>query len=460
MAIDWIFVIATLIKVAFAIVFVMQIVPMMIWGERKVSAYIQDRPGPNRAYIAIPPWSKTPWVKIRAIGFVHTLVDVVKLIVKEDVIPEHVNKPYWRLAPVVAMTVALSTFVVIPWGDSLTIGETTVPLQVAGIDGGLLYVLAMTSLGVYGIMIAGWSSNNKFSLLGGLRSAAQMVSYELALGLSAIAMFVWYGTVRLDEIVAIQSEIHMVGGFLPLPNWGIFAGPMGVLGVLAFCLFWVAVFAECNRTPFDLPESDAELVAGYHLEYSSLRFALFFMAEYANMIVASAVTATIFFGGYSVPYLSGEALRAHSDVVLMVLGLGGAATFAALTVLATKRKNSEFNVALRKQNPNDPRTREWIVFTAVWAAGVVASLAFVGLGAAGMVSSTAIGPEILTALVHVNMLIIKVLVGGFMFIWVRWTVPRFRYDQLMNLGWKLMLPIAVANVFLMAVWIAVTQSTV
>src|SRR6185436_19756818 len=289
---SWIELVLIVVKFLFTMVFILQILPLLIWAERKGAAYIQDRPGPNRASLWVPhprdvpkligAWRNgtlhtfewTPVVEIRAAGFLHTIVDVFKLITKEDVVPDHVEKALWAAAP----------------------------------------VLAMTSLAVYAIMIAGWASNNKFSLLGGLRSSAQMVSYELAMGLSVACMFLFYGTTRLDRIVEMQNgSAHLAGFDLHvLPAWGVVSIP----GFIAFVLFWVAAMAECNRTPFDLPEGEAELVAGYHTEYSSLRFALFFMAEYANMIVASAVTATLFFGGYALPFVTGEMLRAHTPLVL------------------------------------------------------------------------------------------------------------------------------------------------
>ena len=431
---------AALAKCVFALAFVMNIVPLLIWGERKISAFIQDRPGPNRADI----------MGIRAAGLVHTLVDVVKLIVKEDIAPNHVEKAYWFVAPVIAMSVSLITFAVVPFGDVLRISdEIVIPLQVANINGGLLYILAITSLGVYGIMLAGWASNNKFSLLGGLRSSAQMVSYELAMGLAVVTMFLLYGTPRLDEIVAAQQG--------PIWNWGVFRLDGGIIfGALAFVLFWTAVFAETNRLPFDMPEGEAELVAGYHLEYSSLRFALFFMAEYANMIVGSAVTATLFFGGYAVPFLTGEQIREHADLLVMLVGVGGALGFPAAAVIAWRRRNIPFYIELRKKNPQDKRLREPMFWVLVWlgAAGAHAGLA--AAGATHMVSSFALGPELVALLFHINALAAKVVLGSFFMIWVRWTLPRFRYDQVMNLGWRLMLPIALFNVLGAGLWVALT----
>jgi NADH-quinone oxidoreductase subunit H len=424
-----------LIKCAFAVMFIMNIVPLLIWAERKGSAYIQDRVGPNRAHI----------MGIRAGGLVHTLVDVVKLITKEDIVPDHVEKKFWVAAPVIAMTVALSTFVVVPWGDHLRIGDRVIDLQVADINGGMLYILAITSLGVYGIMLAGWSSNNKFSLLGGLRSSAQMVSYELAMGLSVVVMFMLYGSVRLSDMVEAQAG--------SIFNWGVFQGGV-VTGMIAFLLFWIAAFAETNRMPFDLPEGEAELVAGYHTEYSSLRFALFFMAEYANMIVASAVTATLFFGGYNFPFLDGAALREHANTILMVVGGGGAVVLPMFALIAWRRRNRVFYKALAKDDIRHREPKFWVV---VWLglAGAHAGLAF--LGFTNFIEPGTIGPEIVALLIQLNTLIVKVLIGCWIMIWVRWTVPRFRYDQLMDLGWRRMLPLAVVNVMLAGVWIVVSE---
>jgi NADH-quinone oxidoreductase subunit H len=418
-----------LAKCVFAVVFVMNIVPLLIWGERKGAAYIQDRPGPNRADI----------MGIRAGGLVHTLNDVVKLIMKEDIVPAHVEKFYWALAPVIAMSVALVTFIVVPFGDTFM----GVPLKVSDIDGGLLFVLAMTSLGVYGIMLAGWASNNKFSLLGGLRASAQMVSYELAMGLSAVVIFLGAGSVSLSTIAEQQSGA--------IWNWNVFSVP----GAIAFLLFWVAAFAETNRTPFDLPEGEAELVGGYHTEYSSLRFALFFMAEYANMIVASSVTSTLFFGGYNVPFLDGATIRAHSDLLVAVLGLGAVPAFLTFAVIAWKRRDRPFYKALPT---DDIRHREPKFFVAVWLGAAVLHGAIGALGLTGLIGASSFGPDTVAFVLQLSALAVKVLIGCWIFIWVRWTLPRFRYDQLMNLGWRVMLPVALANVFLAALWVIVKES--
>lgn len=437
-----VFVLASLAKCVFALAFVMNIVPILIWAERKGAAYIQDRPGPNRADI----------MGIRAAGLVHTLNDVVKLVLKEDIVPAHVYKPFWVAAPIISMTVALMTFAVVPFGDELVLSDTVrVPLQVAQLNAGVLYILAITSLGVYGIMLAGWASNNKFSLLGGLRASAQMVSYELAMGFALVVMFMAYGTTDLGAIAEAQAgPIWRWGVFLGFPTpdqWAVLPIPVGLI---AFVLLWVSVFAETNRLPFDMPEAEAELVAGYHTEYSSLRFALFFMAEYANMIVGSAVTATLFFGGYNLPFLSPDAIRANGGLVLLAAGLGGAALLVVFAVWALRRRAAPFYQVLK---PGDPRLKEPVFWAAVWLSLAVVHLGIAGLGASGLVGPGTLAVEIVALVIHVSVLGAKVLFGCWVMIWVRWTLPRFRYDQVMHLGWRIMLPISVANVILTGIWL-------
>lgn len=308
---------------------------VMIYAERRVSAFMQDRVGPNR---------------VGPQGVLQPIADGIKFLMKEDLVPERVDKPIFILAPAILLIPALMTFAVIPFGSSINLFGREIALQVADVNVGILYVLALTSISVYGIVLAGWSSNNKYSLLGGLRSSAQLISYELAMGLAVVSIILLAGSLRLNDIITDQQ-----GSFL---SWNIFRQP------LAFLIFLIAVYAETNRLPFDLSEAEQELVGGYHTEYSSMKFAMFFMAEYANMITAAALTVTLFFGGWDVPLLDEGSL-----------GLFG----ALLSVLS---------------------------------------------------------------------FILKVAFFLFLFIWVRWTFPRFRYDQLMRLGWKVMLPLALFNIFL------------
>lgn len=326
------------------------VAPVMIWVERRVAGLIQDRKGPNR---------------VGPLGLLQSLADGVKLVLKEPLFPEQVNKPYYLLAPILAVVPAAMSFAVIPFGPPTTLGgifETPQRLQIANLNVGLLYILAITSLSVYGVALAGWSSNNKYSVLGALRASAQMISYELAAGLAIVSVVLLSGAVDLVQIVQSQDSL-----------WHI------IPGILAFVVFLPAIFAETNRTPFDLPEAEAELVVGYHTEYSGIKFGLFFLSEYAIMTTVSAMAVLLFLGGWNLlPFYTWA--DAGIDVEGSLLG----------TALAT-----------------------------AWFAAKVAFFLFI-------------------------------------FVWVRWTLPRFRYDQLMGLGWKTLVPIAVFNIFITAGVIAFT----
>lgn len=334
-------VVATSAKIAFIWGFVLMIVPLLVWAERRVAGLIQDRPGPNR---------------VGPFGLFQPLADVVKLFVKEDVSPTFSDKLLHLLAPLILFFPSLTAAAVIPFGAPLpvTVGGKVVqvPLVVADVNIGLLLFLAVGSLGVYSVVLAGWSSNNKYSLLGGIRSSAQMVSYELAMSFAAVSVFLQAGSLRPSAIVEWQAA-H---GWLVLPQ------------LLGGVIFVVAVFAETNRLPFDLPEADSELVAGYHTEYSSFRFGMFFMSEYMNMVAAAAFIATLYFGGWSLPFVK-------------LTGVSG-------------------------------------------------------------------------ALVSVAVFVAKTSFFLFFFLWVRWTLPRFRYDQLMNLGWKVLFPLSLLNLLGTAAWVA------
>ena len=310
---------------------------MAVLAERRVSAFIQERLGPNR---------------VGPGGIIQPFADVVKLVMKEDIVPLQANRFIHDLAPIISISVALSTFAIIPFGNTIELFGRHIKLIIADVDIGILYLLALTSIGVYGVSLAGWSSNNKYSLLGGLRSSAQLISYELSMGLSLIGVLMISGTLRLDQIVLHQTEYFW--GIIP--KWNIILQP------LCFITFLIAAFAETNRLPFDLPEAEPELVGGYHTEYTGMKFGLFFLAEYANVITSSAVTVTLFFGGWHLPFIE-----------------------------------------------------QW-----GWSPLLISVL------------------QILTFLVKVILLVL-------FFIIVRWTIPRFRYDQLMRIGWKVMLPIAIAN---------------
>jgi len=311
--------------------------------ERKVAGFFQDRLGPDRA---------------GKFGLLQPLADGVKLFFKEEFMPNTADKFLYVMGPSVTMFVALLTSAIIPWGEGVTINGTHYIFQVADINIGMLYAFAVVSIGVYGIMIGGWASNNKFALLGAIRASSQMISYELAMGLSIIALVMMSGSLSLNDIVAQQHGFH----------WNVFYQPFG------FLIFLVCAFAECNRSPFDLPECETELIGGYHTEYSSMKLGFYLFAEYINMFISAAMISTLFFGGFNFPFMDD-------------LGLS------------------------------------------------VNAISLIGTG----------------------VLFIKISFFGFFFMWVRWTLPRFRYDQLMGLGWKKMIPLAIVNLVITGFIIMLTK---
>ncbi len=405
-----------LLKIVVPFFVILNIIPLLIWLERKGSAYIQDRRGPNRAGI----------LGIRLGGMIHSLTDVVKLLFKEDIIPARVNRFFYILAPFISMSVACVTFAVLPFGDVVHWNGEAITLQAADLNAGILYIFAIASLGVYGVMLAGWSSDNKYSLLGGLRSSAQMISYEIVLSLAVISVLMMAGSLELSAVVTDQSEKVWGWNFLRQP--------------IACVLFMIAMFAETNRLPFDLPEGESELVAGYHLEYSSMKFALFFMAEYANMIIASAVLTSLFFGGWQVPFLSTETLRGNADLILKIL-LGGGILVHLLG-----------GGALFKHGLNNVRVKKWgdiRDYEPVILGVGIGGLGIILIGALAYFWTTSLGENgasVVTGVLQAVTYILKILFFCWVFIWVRWTLPRFRYDQLMKLGWKYMLPLALINI--------------
>jgi NADH-quinone oxidoreductase subunit H len=314
------------------------------YAERKLAAFFQDRIGPNRA---------GPW------GILQPLADGGKMFLKEEIIPTNANTFLFIVGPSLALLTSCIGSAVIPWGQKLTIGSHVISLQVADINVGVLYIFGVVSLGVYGVMIGGWASNNKYSLLGAIRAASQNISYEISMGLSIIALLMVTGTLSLKEIAEQQQGFWSHGWF----TWNVFKQPLG------FLLFIVCAFAETNRAPFDLPECETELVGGYHTEYSSMKLGFYLFAEYINMFVSGAVMATLYFGGYNFPFMHHLGLSENMVTILGVLAL-----------------------------------------------------------------------------------FLKIFAFIFFFIWVRWTIPRFRYDQLMDLGWKALIPLAILNIIITGVW--------
>jgi len=337
---EWIFLFDKTVIAFVAFAITLLIATYSTYAERKVAAFLQDRVGPDRA---------------GPFGMFQPLADAGKFFFKEEIIPNTSNKFLFIIGPGIAMTTALMTSVVIPWGGTLEIGDRLVSLQVSDLNIGVLYVFGVVSLGVYGIMIGGWASNNKFSLLGAIRASSQMISYELGMGLSLIALIMLTGTLSMGTIVEQQHGFWADGYF----TWYFFKQPIG------FLIFIICSFAECNRTPFDLAECEAELVGGYHTEYSSMKLGFYMFAEYINMFIASAFMVSLYFGGYNFPFMDD-------------LGLA----------------------------------QNWIT------------------------------------IIGVLVFFLKIFAFIFFFMWIRWTIPRFRYDQLMRLGWQVIMPIALIHIFI------------
>jgi NADH-quinone oxidoreductase subunit H len=386
-------------------VFTLGGIPFYTWLERRGAAMIQMRPGPNR---------RGPY------GLVQAVADAVKLITKEDVVPAAASKGLHLMAPIIFLMVSLTTYAVIPWSLDFTIMGETFRVQVADLDYGILFMLAVSSLGVHALALAGWASHNKYSLLGAMRAAAQLISYEIAMGLALIAVFIIFGSVRLHDIVLAQSG--------PIWNWGVIKAPV------AFLIFLVASYAETNRTPFDIVEADSEIVAGYLTEYSGLRFGMFYMGEYINLIVSAVVTSTLFFGGPTLPWaeaIMGTDPYARLFPVLMLLTAIGA-LFLALDSMRTKRR------LFTKGNH---------IFAGLMLLVATASSAVAGFfWTAPVASEFPVLFSLSGVVTQIAILSIKMLFFYWLFVWVRWTLPRFRYDQLMHLGWKVFLPLGFANI--------------
>ena len=344
-------------KIIFLLAICLGVVPFLVWFERRGSAWMQGRVGPSR---------------VGPFGLFQSFADVLKFFFKEDFVPANANKFYYYAAPAIALTAPLAALSLIPFGSNIIISGQSFPLQVAMVDTGILFILAFAGLEVYPMILAGWSSNNKYSVLGALRGSSQIISYEIAMGLALVSMLMAYGTLDPHQMVAAQKSGGAVG------YWGFLINTLGAL------IFWVCIFAETNRLPFDLPEGESELVAGFHLEYGAIKFALFFLAEYVAMIMASALMVILFFGGYGL-------LPGMSNLI----------------------PHLESSLRLHPQNAK--------------------------------------------AILEFTSLFLKVAFLMFVFVWVRWTLPRFRYDQVMDLGWKIMFPLGLVNLVYMAIltaWLA------
>lgn len=415
-----------IINVILALLFSLGAAPILVWMERRVAGLIQDRLGPNRCHIK----------GFRLGGLIQSFADMLKLVFKEDFQSKSIKQGFFfSLAPVIVFASAFLTFMVMPFADTLTIGTQQFRMQGLPIDLGILWFLAFAGLSVYGIMIGGWASNNKYSLLGSVRAAAQVISYEAAMGLSLVSVLITYGSIDLVKIVNVQGETFL--GIVPM--WGIILQPIAGL------IFIVTAFAEANRTPFDIAEGESEIVGGFHTEYSAMRFGLFFVGEYVAMSASSALIVTLFLGGYHLPYLNSQTLQTHMELFLGVFMI--ALPLLSFFFVRWIVRNNRF------QAKADIRNRE----SAILIKGIalfnglilvfLGTLLFFGLGQTGS--------NIATAVVQVTTFAVKLIVMNFVFIWVRWTLPRFRYDQLQDLGWKVLMPLAIANIFITATVVVV-----
>jgi NADH-quinone oxidoreductase subunit H len=392
------FLIISLIKAALVAFVLLTTLAYLQWIERKVIAHVQLRVGPYR---------------VGPHGLLQPLADVVKLITKEGLIPSHVNHLFYLLAPFAAVTLALISISVLPFGPEIKIGPVTTWMQLTDLRIGILFVLAVSSIGVYGVALAGWASNNKYSLLGGLRSSAQMISYELPLALAIAAPLLLANTLSFRDMVNYQSGYWL--GFIP--RWNVFPE------ILGFIVFMIAGFAETNRVPFDLPEAENELVAGFHTEYSSMNFAAFFMAEYANMVTVTAVATLLFLGGWQPPFP-----EPYSDFVpILVFAMAG--LVALYHGLNPARRMDKFTL---------PAT------------------ALVFLGIAAIFGLSLFVPMAKIILMALFWFCGKVLLLLFVFIWVRATLPRFRYDQLMRFAWTGLFPLSMLNLLATSLVVALT----
>lgn len=398
-------------------------VPMLVWLERRVAALIQNRLGPNRCNIK----------GMRLGGLIQPIADMIKLLFKEEFYPKHIkHKFYYLLAPALVFGASFLSFMVIPYADDITLDKYTYHIQALPVELGVLWFVAFASLGVYGIIIAGWSSHNKYSILGALRASSQMISYEIAMGLAIVSMLITYGTISLNEMVHQQGELLF--GFIPA--WGIVMQPLAAL------IFIVTAFAETNRAPFDAAEGESEIVAGYHTEYSSMKFALFFMGEYIAMSASSALIVTLFFGGYQIPWLNTTALHAHMEFILPSLML--IIPLLSLGFIKWMRHNNSCDISHRRE------TYYATIFIAIFVLAIEVFLfsAFTS----GLSSEQS---SVFVMIMQILSFMIKVFLMNFVFVWVRWTFPRFRYDQTQHLGWKILLPLALLNIFISAIVVVV-----
>jgi NADH-quinone oxidoreductase subunit H len=419
-------IIIIIINIILAIILAVGVVPIFVWWERRVSGFMQDRSGPNRCNIG----------PMRLGGLIQSFADMLKLVFKEDFTPSHIRyKFFFTIAPAIVFFCSFLTFGVIPFSDILIIDGKESIMQALPNELGIMWFIAFAGLSVYGIILGGYSSGSKYGLLGSIRASAQVISYEAAMGLAIISMILSYGSIHLTDMVNAQAGTYL--GVIPM--WGIFIQP------LAAIIFIVCAFAETNRAPFDLAEGESELVAGYHTEYSAMRFGLFQVGEYAAMSASSAIIVTLFFGGYQVPWLDTHAIQSNINYVIAAIII-----LLPIKVYILTKWMKKNNKAIGSNKSREKETK--ILTFAFWGLSlfimaVLILFLIIGLGTNGI--------NIVTAVIQVGTFLVKFFMMAFVFIWIRWTVLRFRYDQLQMLGWKVLIPLALLNIVVTAIVIVV-----
>jgi len=414
-------VIIIIVNILLAVILAVGLTPLWVWWERRIAGFIQDRSGPNRCNIGI----------IRLGGLVQAVADMLKLIFKEDFTPAHIkHKFFFTIAPVIVFLASFLTFAVIPYADVLTIDGKSHIMQAIPTELGILWFLAFAGLTVYGMILGGYASANKYGLLGSVRASAQVISYEAAMGLSIISIIISYGSIHLTDIVNAQAGTYL--GVIPM--WGVFIQP------LAAIIFIICSFAETNRVPFDIAEGESEIVAGYHTEYSAMKFGLFQVGEYAAMSASSALIVTLFFGGYQIPWMDTQTIQANINyVILAIIILLPIKIFIFTKWMKKNNKRVGENIS-REKETKILTTIFWSICLVVMA--ILISFLITGLGTNGI--------NIATAVVQIGTFLLKFFLMAFVYMWVRWTLLRMRYDQLQMLGWKVLIPLALLNIVITA----------
>jgi len=418
-----------IINIAIASLLAVGLTPLFVWWERRISGFMQDRSGPNRCNIG----------PLRLGGLIQSFADMLKLVFKEDFAASHIKHTFlFTIAPGIVFICSFLTFAMIPFADALVIDGKAHIMQAIPADFGMLWFIAFAGLSIYGIILGGFASASKYALLGAIRASSQVISYEAAMVLSLISMILSYGSIHLTDVVNAQAGTF----FGVIPMWGVFIQP------LAAIIFIVCSFAETNRAPFDIAEGESEIVAGYHTEYSAMRFGLFQVGEYAAMSASCAIIVTVFFGGYQIPWMDTQALQSNMNYVMVAIMV-----LLPLGVFGFTKWMKKNNKAIGSDTSREKETK--ILTIAFWGIAVAV------VGVLALCLSTGIssnGSAIVTTVLQVGAFLVKFFMMAFVYIWVRWTVLRFRYDQLQMLGWKVLLPLALLNIIVTATFIVVQGS--